>query len=68
MSRSRKKIPIVKDYGRNSTSFYKKEASKKVRRYRGIIPDGCFYKKMYSSWDIFDYICYWPESKKAYRK
>ena len=82
MSRSRKKHPVVSDYGRNSTWFFKRQASRKVRYYKGHIPDGSQFKKLYCSWNIFDYICRWDESwikefpnlyseediKRAYRK
>lgn len=55
MSRSRKKNPIVSDYSRNSTKYYKRIASKAVRNYKGIIPNGCHFKKLYCSYNIFDY-------------
>ena len=59
MSRSRKKHPVVSDYSRNRTRYYKRIASKTVRNYKGFIPDGCSYKKLYCSWNIFDYKCHW---------
>jgi len=74
MSRSRKRIPIVKDYSRTSTRFQKRRASKAVRRWRGPIPDGKFYRKIFCSWEIFDHIWYadwWDDEdmkQKAFRK
>ena len=53
MSRSYKKNPVVKD-GR-SGKVGKRFASKKVRRYKGIIPNGNTYKKLYESCNIHDY-------------
>ena len=55
MSRSRKKIPIVKDYSRGNTKFCKRMASKAVRRYKNPIADGKMFTKIYPSWNIFDY-------------
>ena len=81
MSRSRKKHPVVSDYSRNTTSHSKRLASRAVRNYKGVISDGCHFKKIFPSWDIFDYKCHWFPSdiktyewfdeediKKAYRK
>ena len=67
MSRSRKK-PYLKDYSINYTRWAKRQASKKVRYYKNHISDGKGYKKIYCSYNIFDYICYWPEEASAYRK
>ena len=54
MSRSYKKTPVVKDG--KSGRIGKRFASRKVRRYKGKIPKGCFYKKIYESWNIHDYV------------
>lgn len=54
MSRSYKKNPIVKD-GR-SGKVGKRFANKKVRRYKGELPDGKAYRKLYESWDIHDWV------------
>lgn len=61
MSRSRKKHPVVKDFsrGNNGTRWDKRQASKRVRRHKGPIPDGCGYKKLYPSWNIHDYVSYY---------
>ena len=57
MSRSRKKIPISKDnFG---GKIGKKLANHAVRRYKDSIPSGKWYKKIYNSWNINDYITYW---------
>lgn len=82
MSRSRKKHAVVSDYSRNTTAYYKRIASKTVRKHKGPIPDGSYYKKLYCSWNIFDYKSRWDlsyirefpdlfdeeELKRAYRK
>ena len=60
MSRSRKKFPIVKC--EDSCKQGKKFANKKVRRFKGFIPNGKSYKKLYCSWDICDY--YFSVSEK----
>lgn len=67
MSRSRKK-PFVGDYSSNYTRWAKRQASKKVRYYKNCISDGKEYRKLYCSYNIRDYWCYWPEAEKAYRK
>jgi hypothetical protein len=58
MSRSRKK-PSYSDYSRNHTCWAKRQASKAVRRYQGELTDGKIYKKVYCSYDIFDYKGAW---------
>ena len=55
MSRSRKRNPVVSSYSRSCTRFYKRMASKTVRKYKGHIPDGNHYRKVFCSWNIFDY-------------
>ena len=64
MSRSRKQ-PSYSDYSRSYTKWAKRQASKTVRRYQGEITVGKLYRKMYPSYDIFDYKGAWiptPES------
>lgn len=58
MSRSYKKTPISKDRPKTSHQN-KKLASRHVRRQKDFIGKGNSYKKLYCSWDIHDYICYW---------
>ncbi len=53
MSRSYKRNPVVKDG--KSGRIGKRFANKKVRRYKGEIPNGKGYKKIYESWNIHDY-------------
>ncbi len=55
MSRSRKKVSCFSDYGRKYTRWSKRQASKRVRRYKGEIVNGTQYQKIYPSWDIRDY-------------
>ena len=47
------KLAVFKD---NVTKKDKRMASKAVRRYKGVIQDGMFYKKIYCSYDIHDFI------------
>ena len=79
MSKSRKKVPSYSDYSRNYTKWAKRQASKSVRRYQGELTDGCVYKKIFNSWNIFDYKGIWISRNygwgykgevpsKAYRK
>lgn len=42
----------------------KKRASKRVRQHKGKIPKGCFYKKLFNSWDVIDNIYYEPNTLK----
>ncbi len=60
MSRSRKKTPIGKDSG--SKKWAKRQANKKVRKTKGLF-SGKDYKKLYESWDINDYICYYSRAE-----
>lgn len=68
MSRSRKKNPVIAiDYNSKRTRWSKSQASRKVRRYKGSIPDGGGFKKIFETWDIIDvkYRCSInPEDKK----
>lgn len=72
MSRSRKKVPILKfcpsSKRGSAVKRIKREASKAVRRYTLDIPDGVFYRKLYCSWNIHDWIYYFPEEDESYRK
>lgn len=51
MSRSRKRNPII----RIGFKPAKRYARRRVRYYRGTIPNGSFYKKLYPQYDITDY-------------
>lgn len=69
MTRSYKKPYIKVPRGGKGKSFYKRLANKKVRKYLTTEQLGHNgYKRVFSSWEINDYICYYPEEPKAYRK
>jgi hypothetical protein len=51
MSRSYKKHPGW--YDRNP--YNKRKASQYVRRFKGEMSDGMFYKRLFDSWDISDH-------------
>lgn len=55
MSRSYRKEPIIKCCP--SSSIGKRFANRRVRRYTKELSDGCSYRRLYSSWDIHDYVC-----------
>ena len=55
MSRSKKKEAVVSDYGRNYTKYAKRWAAKAVRKFKGNITDGSYFKKIFPTWNIFDY-------------
>ena len=61
MSRSRKKVPIFKD--QSTRKFGKKQANKAVRRQKEETFKGKEYKKVYCSWNISDYICYYSKEQ-----
>ena len=61
MSRSYKKVPIVKDH--DSGKIGKRFANKAVRRKEEDALKGKEYKKIYPSWDIHDYINYYPKEE-----
>lgn len=67
MSRSYKKTPIVKDH--ESGRWGKKQANRKVRRYKHAIPNGKWYRKIYNPWDIHDSVSYFSRQQDlAYRE
>lgn len=62
MSRSHKKVPVVKDEQHNKCKI--KRRASKVVRHNWNLPDGCDYKRLFDSWDINDYVArLWPLSK-----
>lgn len=68
MSRSFKKHPVSTD-GRNGQIIPKRFANKTVRRNKNKIPSkGKYYKKIYCSYNIHDWISRWSweEAKKEY--
>lgn len=65
MSRSKKHIPSYSDYSRNYTKWSKRQASKKVRRYYDLT-DGKLFRKVYNSWNIFDYKGMWFSDMRYY--
>lgn len=58
MSRSYREPWYVDGYGTKRKKFYKRQASKKVRRAEDV-PDGKAYRKFYDPWDITDYRFMW---------
>lgn len=58
MSRSYKKVPVLKDNGKGSKKA-KKLANKKIRRID--IGNGGAYKKAYPQYDIHDFVSYWSK-------
>lgn len=54
MSRSIKRSSIS-DYSRKGTKKNKRLASKSVRRYNLYISNGRSFKKLFNSWNIFDF-------------
>ncbi len=57
MSRSYKKAPILKD---NVGSKVSKRFANKTVRHAKHVSNGAFYRRMYESWDIHDYVFYRP--------
>ena len=68
MSRSRKKHPSYSDYSTRYTPWAKRQASKKVRRYKGALTNGTLYKKVFPTWDIFDYKGLWTSTGYGWRE
>jgi len=59
MSRSYKHTPI----GKAKSRFSQKQAARKIRRNKlEYIPDGRYYKRTYSMWEVIDYTWYCPFS------
>lgn len=57
MGKSYKKHPVIKD-NKRTAKLLKREANKKVRRYKHGIADGKSYRKIYNPWDIHDVVFY----------
>lgn len=55
MSRSFKKTGCFSDYSKKRTKWYKRYASKSVRRFNGDISHGSGYKKIFESYAIRDF-------------
>ena len=69
MTRSYKKPYIKIPRGGKGKSFYKRLANKIVRYSEDIdLIKNCRYKRLFDSWEINDYVCYYPEEPRAYRK
>ena len=68
MSRSYKKSPVYTDGTPGATSMSKRYANKAVRNYSGEISNGGFYKHLFCSYCIHDYISRWTwkEAKQDY--
>lgn len=56
MSRSYKKTPIAKD-NRRGRKIAKRTANKKVRNEHNVV-SGKHYRKVFNTWDIYDYVSY----------
>ncbi|MFW6047250.1 MAG: hypothetical protein ACOCP4_05640 [Candidatus Woesearchaeota archaeon] len=78
MSRSYKKTPGHTDQQRNSKTpkFFKRKANKKVRKFKGELPEGKVYRKLYNPYDICDwkFLAYdekeidsWPGNTPKYK-
>lgn len=64
MSRSFKHTPVIKI----GCPKAKRSAKRRVRRYRGTIPNGSFYKKLYPQYDICDHWWLEPKAQKDVRE
>ena len=66
MSRSYKKVPIIKDNSKSS-KWYKNQANRRVRYSNLDFPKKSnSYKKYYESWDIHDYILHYSKKEAIY--
>lgn len=64
MSRSYKKNVYVKDKDKHA----QRQANRRVRRLNSEQQSGCYYKRIYNSWDISDFKFKIEPSSKYYRK
>lgn len=55
MARSYRKNPILK-YAPKDGTYGKNQANRRVRRFKGDLPSGSCYKRLYCAWDIHDYV------------
>lgn len=66
MARSYRK-PYVTDYYKGKRKV-KRLASKAVRRFKGEVNNGSWFKRLFQSWDIDDFGWYTPTWEKGKRK
>lgn len=66
MSRSRRR-PWATDYSRTKY-LAKRLANKRVRRFKREMPEGNWFKKLYSSYNICDYRWYEKDNRELTRK
>lgn len=59
MSRSYKKNPIYIDGRTPTPKRNKRQANKRIRHSKIILPNGNAYKKVFETYDIHDYISRW---------
>ena len=64
MARSYKRHVFVKLIN----GYAKRRANRRVRQYRGTIPNGSFYKKLYPQYDISDFRFRCAEAKENIRE
>lgn len=58
MGKSMKKTPVCKQTSSPYSRWAKRQASKAVRRFINEPSRGCWYRKVYCSWNICDYRSY----------
>lgn len=66
MSRSYKHTPVSKDC--RSAKAAKRRANHVVRRYKGKIANGKQYRRLFSSYDIHDYVFYVSRATWLHRR
>lgn len=67
MSRSYKKFPGHTDYHSAYTKWAKRQASKAVRK-ADDVDNGKFYRKIFNSWNIRDYVCIWYSKESCEKR
>ena len=65
MSRSYREPWFTCGYGGSYKAFAKRQANKRVRRHDDVY-GGCYYKRLYCSWDICDYKFYAGQDKDSW--
>jgi hypothetical protein len=66
MSRSYREPYWTCGYGGSYRPWAKRWANKTVRRFVGEVQDGKWYRKLYESWEIRDYVIRWDPWPRIY--
>lgn len=68
MARSYKEPIITQGYGKSRRKYAKRAANKSVRAFKGELPFGNWFKRLYQSWDICDWKFFIPKDDETWHE